>query len=192
VEAFDAVLDATFATAAKLCEAEPDVPEKVDAAFRTLIAAGTSTSASLDLTFKNRPRSRFAFGAGSGVMTHASLTRSRVTTEGGVLVADPLDRVMTMAFVNWSLAGYDAEDPRISPAERFRVLFGAALTPEFGPAIGLNVLLVRGVGVTVGSAILFGKGAELAEIGNAPTNPDDAYKLSIARTVFVGLSYNYK
>ncbi len=196
--AFDRVLSASFDAAVKSCEGgapsadERDALEKVDAAFRELVEAGTSTSATLDVTFKNRPPSRFAFGAGSGVMTRASLTRSRVTTEDGVLVADPLDRVMTMAFVNWSPAGYDAEDPRISPAERFRLFFGAALTPDFGPALGLNVLLARGIGVTVGGAFLFGKGADNAEIGNTPAKPDDPYKLSIARTVFVGISYSYK
>jgi hypothetical protein len=196
--AFDTVLTASFDAAVKSCEGgKPsrdalNALEKVDARFRGLVNDGTSTSAALDLTFKNRPPARFAFGAGSGVMTSASLTRSRVTTKDGVLVADPLDRVMTVAFVNWSPAGYDAADPRISPAERFRLFFGAALTPDFGPAFGINVLLVRGIGLTAGGGFLFGKGADAAEIGKEPALPDDPYKLVVARTVFVGISYNYK
>ena len=172
--AFDVVLSSQFDAAVASCE------------------GGKPTAANLDVTFKNRPPSRFAFGAGSAVIARASLTRSRVTTKDGVLVADPLARVMTMAFVNWSPRGYDAQDPHLSAAERFRVFFGAALTPDFGPAAGLNVLLVRGIGVTVGGAFLFGKGADASEIGSAPVKPVDPYRLSIARTVFAGISYSYK
>jgi hypothetical protein len=190
--AFDTVLGTSFDAAVASCKSKDERSglETVDEKFRDLVQTGTATAAELDVTFKNRPPTRFAFGAGSGVMARASLTRSRVTTKSGVLVADPLNRVMTMAFVNWSPAGYDAQDPRISPAERFRVFFGAALTPDFGPALGLNVLLVRGIGVTAGGAFLFGKGAELAEIGKEPAKPDDPYRLSIARAVFVGISYS--
>jgi hypothetical protein len=80
----------------------------------------------------------------------------------------------------------------MSAAERFRPFFGAALTPDFGPAAGLNVLLVRGIGVTAGVALLFGTGADADEIGKAPSQPEDPYKLSIARAAFVGISYTYK
>jgi len=198
LKAFDTVLTANFDEAVKACEGgkpaaeERRALERVDADFRELVNEGTSTSAELDVTFKNRPLSHFAFGAGSGVMPRASLSRSRVTTRNGVLVADPLDRVMTTAFVNWSPAGYDEEDPRIPAAERFRPFFGAALTPDFGPAIGLNVLLVHGIGVTAGGALLFGTGADSDEVGRAPSKPDDPYKLSIARAVLVGISFSYK
>jgi hypothetical protein len=198
LKAFDAVLTENFDAAVKACEGGKPVAEerraleRVDADFRALVNEGTSTSAELDVTFKNRPLSHFAFGAGSGVLPRASLNRARVTTRNGVVVADPLDRVMTTAFVNWSPAGYDAEDPRIPAAERFRPFFGAALTPDFGPAIGLNVLLVRGIGITAGGALLFGTGADSDEVGRAPAKPDDPYKLSIARAVFVGISYSYK
>jgi hypothetical protein len=198
LKAFDAVLTEHFDAAVKACEGgkpaaeERRALERVDTDFRELVNDGTSTGAELDVTFKNRPLSHFAFGAGGGVMARASLSRPRVTTKNGVLVADPLDRVMTTAFVNWSPAGYDPEDPRLPVAERFRPFFGAALTPDFGPAIGLNVLLVRGIGITAGGALLFGTGADTDEVGTAPSRPDDPYKLSIARAVFVGLSFSYK
>jgi hypothetical protein len=94
--------------------------------------------------------------------------------------------------VNVSLAGYDGENPRISVAERFRPFFGAALTPDFGPAAGINVLLVRGIGIAAGGAFLFSKGAERADLGKEPPAPDKPYKLSVARAVFVGISYSYK
>lgn len=198
LNAFDTVLTANFEGGVKACDGgkpaadERRALERVDGDFRELVTEGTSTGAELDQTFENRPLSHFAFGAGTGVMPRASLTRSRVTTKNGVLAADPLDRVMTTAFVNWSPAGYDPEDPRMSAAERFRPFFGAALTPDFGPAAGLNVLLVRGIGVTAGAALLFGTGADPDEIGKPPSKPDDPYKLSIARAVFFGVSYTYK
>jgi hypothetical protein len=115
-----------------------------------------------------------------------------VDTKSGILVADPLGRVLTLALVNWSPAGYDDRDPHIEPAERIRPFLGAVLTPDFGPAAGVNVLIVRGLGVAVGGALLFGKGADATEIGHQPSSPEDPYKLALARAAFVGLTYNWK
>ena len=44
------------------------VIEDVDEKFRALAVDALSASAELDLTFKNRPLTHFAFGAGSAVM----------------------------------------------------------------------------------------------------------------------------
>ena len=196
--AFDEVLVHRFQAALASCEGGTpskdarNALETVDEEFRKFIQSGTSVGADLDLTFKNRPPTHVSLGAGAAVMFAASLTRPRVDTKSGVLVADPLGRVTTLAFVNWSPAGYDDKSPRLRPAERFRPFLGAALTPDFGPAAGLNVLIVRGLGVAVGGAVLFGKGAEAADIGQPPSSPADPYALSIARTAFVGLTYNWK
>ena len=121
------------------------------------------------------------------------LSKPRVKLDdAGTLVADPLNRVMTMAFVNWSPRGYDAESTRVSKAERTRLFFGAALTPDFGTVIGANVLIARGIGITVGVAMLFGKGATKEEIGAPPANSQDAYRLTVSSALFTGISYNYK
>jgi hypothetical protein len=196
--AFDVAITRSFDEAAAACESgKPSrdalaAMKDVDEAFRKLARTGTALSAELDVTFKNRPPAHLAFGAGAAVMAGTSLTRARVDTKSGLIVADPLNRVMTTAFVNWSPGGYDEKAPSIAAAERFRPFFGAALTPDFGPVAGLNVLLARGIGVTIGGALLFGKGADASEIGGRPSRPDDPYKLAITRTAFVGLSYNYK
>jgi len=196
--AFDIVITRSFDEGVRACESgKPSrdalaAMKDVDEAFRKLVRTGTALNGEIDLTFKNRPPTHLAFGAGAAVMAGASLTRARVDTKSGVIVADPLNRVITTAFVNWSPAGYDDKAPSMAGAERFRLFFGAALTPDFGPAAGLNVLLVRGLGVTIGGALLFGKGADTSEIGSRPSRPDDPYKLAITRTAFVGLSYNYK
>jgi hypothetical protein len=196
--AFDSVLTFAFDTALAACEGgKPSKEarsalEDVDEAFRKLVTTGTTTTAELDQAFKNRPPAHFSLGAGGAVMVTASLDRPRVTTRSGVIVADPLPRVMTLAFVNWSPAGYDEKSPSIRGAERVRVFFGAALTPDFGPAAGVNVLLVRGIGITAGGAYLFGKGADASEIGGKPTNPDDPYRIAATRTAFVGIAYNFR
>jgi hypothetical protein len=196
--AFDRVLTAAYEHAVASCESGKPSREAraaladVDDAFRTLVTTGTSTTAELDQTFKNRPPTHFSFGAGAAVMVTASLDRPRVTTDRGVIVADPLDRVMTMAFVNWSPGGYDEKSPSIRGAERVRLFLGAALTPDFGPAAGINVLLVRGIGITAGGAYLFGTGADASEIGEKPARPDDPYRIAAARALFVGIAYNFK
>jgi hypothetical protein len=97
-----------------------------------------------------------------------------------------------MAFVNWSPGGYDEKNPSIEGAERVRLLIGAALTPDFGPAAGINVLLVRGIGLTAGAAYLFGTGADASDIGSKPAHPEDPYRIAAARAAFVGIAYNFK
>jgi hypothetical protein len=166
----------------------------VDKQFRALAVNALSTSAELDMTFKNRPLTKFTFGAGGAVIAegHLNHVRAKVDDKSGNLVSDPLPRVMTMAFVNWSPAGYDESSARISAAERVRPFFGAALTPDFGIVGGANVLLARGIGVLGGIGWLFGKGADSAEIGQPPAAKEDPFKLAAARSIFVGISYNYK
>jgi hypothetical protein len=54
----------------------------------------------------------------------------------------------------------------------------------------VNVLLVRGVGLTAGLGVLFGKGAKREEIGEKPDS-SDPYRLAVSWPVFVGLTYNF-
>ena len=194
--ALDALIKSAYdaAKAGNPSSADSTAIEKVDQQFRALAVSALSTSAELDMTFKNRPLTHFAFGAGSAVMGYARVNRVRakVGDGSGSLVSDPLPRVMTMAFVNWSPAGYDDASPTISTRERVRGFFGAALTPDFGIVGGINILLQRGIGIVGGGGVLFGKGAEKDEIGKPPAASEDPFKLAVGRTVFVGISYNYK
>lgn len=194
-EALDETLKEAFDKAADGAPAgEVTVIVDVDKQFRTLAVNALSTSAELDMTFKNRPSTRFTFGAGGAVIANARLNRVRTKIDDttGQLISDPLPRVMTLAFVNWSPAGYDEASADISLSERVRPFFGAALTPDFGVVGGVNVLLARGIGVAGGMGWLFGKGADAEEIGNPPAPREDPFKLAVARSVFVGITYNYK
>jgi hypothetical protein len=191
----DTAIKSAFDTAiaGKPSNADAAAIEAVDRQFRTLAVNALSTSTELDLTFKNRPPTHFAFGAGSAVMGYARVNRVRAkVADSGSLASDPLPRVMTMAFVNWSPRGYDEASLKISAPERFRAFFGAALTPDFGIIGGVNVLLQRGIGVVGGIGVLFGKGAEADEIGKPPAAKEDPFQLALGRTAFLGISYNYK
>lgn len=166
--------------------------EKLDDRFREFAAATMMTAAEGELSFKNRPLTHWTFGAGSGVLALGRLSQPRVNVKNDVLVVDPLSRLVTTSFVNWSYAGYDAALDSVSAAERTRPFFGVTITPDFGMTAGVNVLLTRGIGVTVGGVLMFAKGAAKDEIGKAPANPDEPYALSYARGVVVGISYNFK
>jgi hypothetical protein len=165
----------------------------VDTRFRDFFAQRMSTSAELSLTFHNRPVTHFSLGAGTAVIGYGSLTKPRIKLddESGTLVADPLNRVITMAFVNWSPKGYDSTASGIPHAERWRPFFGAVLTPDFGATAGFNVLLMRGLGVNVGVAVMFGKGALENEIGAPPPVSTDPFRLAVTRAIFAGVTYNY-
>jgi hypothetical protein len=164
----------------------------IDKKVRGFVSDNLTMSVDADLTFKNRPPTHWTFGLGSGVVAHASLTKPRVKLNDDTIIADPMPRVMTLAFVNWSPAGYDPEADRLSLAERVRPFFGATLTPDFGIAGGANVLLARGIGIVGGVTVMFAKGATVEEINQLPANPDQPFSISFARAVFVGISYNFK
>ena len=166
--------------------------DKLDDKFRDFAAATMTTAAVGELSFKNRPLRHWSFGAGTGVLARGSLSMPRVNVKNDVLVGDPLSRLVTTSFVNWSYAGYDADRDQVSAAERARPFFGVTMTPDFGLTAGVNVLLTRGIGVTAGGVLMFSKGAAKEEIGKAPANSDKPYALSYASGVVIGVSYNFK
>lgn len=197
--AFDTRLAADYASAVAACNAgapserDLDALGIVDRRFRELTTASLTNTAELETSFKNRPLTHVAFGAGMGVIVAARLSDPRVKLDtAGRLVADPLSRVMTMAFVNWSPRGYDPDAARMSIHERVRVLVGAALTPDFGIVGGGSVLIARGIGVSAGVGILFAKGAHDDEIGAPPASATDPYRLSVVTAPFVGISYTFR
>jgi hypothetical protein len=192
----DAEIKAAYdaAMAKKPSTADAEAIEWVDKQFRELVVNALSVSATLNTTLKNRPLTHFAFGAGAAVMPYARVNRVRtkLDEDSGVLASDPLPRVMTMAFVNWSPRGYDEASPTLRASERFRGFLGAALTPDFGVVGGINVLLQRGIGIVGGVGLLFGNGAEPEEVGTPPAPSQDPFKLAVGRTAFVASGYNYK
>jgi len=169
--------------------------ETVDKKVRQFVDDGLTTRVEGTVTFENRPPTHWSFGVGSAVITSASMSLPRVKVDENseLIAADPLPRPMTLTFVNWSPLGYDAKADRMSWSERVRPFAGATLTPDFGFAFGANILLVRGVGVIGGGAVMFAKGANAEDIGAPPANPDQPFTISYVKTkFFFGLSYNFK
>lgn len=193
---FDAAIARAYEDERATCV--PNVPSElagitmVNQRFREFVNASLTKTTETEVAFRNRPPTRIAYGAGTGVLMAPKLSQPRVKLANGVLAADPLPRVATMAFVNWRPEGYDPETPKVSDRERWRLMFGAALTPDFGIIGGGNVLLARGIGLTVGYGVLFAKGAMDEEVGKPPADDADAFRLSTVGTWFVGISYNYK
>lgn len=196
--AFDSLMATAFKDAFVACDdgtpsdTNREALQIADKRFRDYVTSSVTATATLELTFKNRPLTRVAFGAGSGVMMRPRLTEPRVNITDGVITADPLTRVMTMAFVNVSPGGYNADSAKMSAHERVRLMFGASLTPDFGVVAGVNILMSRGIGISIGWAALFGTGAAADAIGAPPADAKDPFKLTVANTPFVGITYNYK
>ncbi len=197
--AFDTFFRTQYASSLPACGNSKDDVEalqNVDKAFRDLVSTYATATAELDTTFHNRPLTHFSFGAGGAVIAFASKPlhgRTRVALDdNGNLKADPLPRVMTLAYVNWSPRGYDEEAEPMQRTERWRWFFGAALTPDFGPVGGGTVTVVRGLGVTVGGGLLFGKGADPGAVDHPPTSETDQFKLAAVPVFFAGVSYVFK
>jgi hypothetical protein len=65
------------------------------------------------------------------------------------------------------------------------------LTPDFGIAGGVNILLARRIGVIGGGAVMFSRSASTDKVTEVPANPDTAYDISYARAWFPGISDNF-
>lgn len=166
---------------------------KVSEGFRKWLIGIGGSELSLDSAMQNEPRRHFSFGALTSIAVYAKLSDERVKlNDDGVIVADPLNRQLTMAVVNFSPAGYDASSSRLTAAERVQPFVGAVILPDFGFAGGVTVSIWRGIGANVGVALLAIPTIERGEeVGLTPQNPKDPLGLGWGRAVFVGLSYNF-
>lgn len=194
---FDTAFNAAFAASQKLCTTPSDdetrTMKAVDGKFRDFVLNGADQVTS-DITFRNQPLTHFSLAAVTGLALKGSMNKPRVKLDDqGVVVADPLGRVLTMIAFNWSPRGYDTELFEPSTDERYRVFAGAIITPDFGVGGGLSVLLVRGLAVNVGGGVVFGRAVESEEeIGKPPANAKDPFVLGRAPVLFVGASFNLK
>jgi len=202
--AFDRALQDAYAGWASSCvpgttptASDQAAVRLVDQSFRARFASARGVTADGDVTFHNRPLSHVSLGAGIAYIATASLSRPRAKlNDDGKYVPDPLTRSLTLAFVNWSPTGYDEKAATMSNAERFQVFVGGALTPDFGIVGGLNIQIVKGLGVAVGGGVLFGNGVDAAylnaETPQGPADPNDPFSVTREKVLFVGLTYNFK
>ena len=199
MRAFDTAFTAAFAGCLQNCvpgrqpsDDDVEAMKQVDGKFREFVLDGGEHVTS-EITFRNQPPTHFAFGAATGVVLAGSPNKPRVKlNDEGVVVADPLGRLLTMIALNWSPRGYDADAFQPSNAERYRLFAGAVITPDVGVGGGVSVLLVRGLALNLGAGAVFSRAVETEEeIGKPPANSSDPFALGIAPIVFVGASFNF-
>jgi hypothetical protein len=165
----------------------------VDEAFRKLVAGLDSKDVNAKLSLKNVPLARFSFGVMTGYLAWAGTKSARAKIDDGTIVADPLNRQIAMVVVNGGFKAYDST--RFSPGtwERHRWFAGVVITPDIGVGGGYSMLIVRGLAVNVGVAIVASPSpAEGESFDAAPVNPKDPLRPTAAGGLFFGASYNFK
>jgi hypothetical protein len=144
-------------------------------------------------SFSNRPPTTLSFGGLTGVILKGSINKPRAKLDGDTLVADPMSRLLTMAVVNWTPWGYDADSFTPTIKESFRLFAGGILTPDFGVGGGGSIQIVRGVAVNAGAGLIFSKAVATADaLGSAPADARKPFELGTAWAVFVGASFYIK
>lgn len=192
----DAEFDNAYQAQNKACgttAADRRALQLVDREFRELLAEGSDRKLPSKKDLKDIPLGRFSFGVVEALMMGTFASAPRVTVDDGVLVADPLGRLVTMAVVNGSFRPYNPAAFSISRQERLRWFAGAAITPSFGVAGGISALVVRGFAINAGVVVLGTTGAADGQsIGSPPVGADDPYSLEAAGGFFLGASFNFK
>jgi hypothetical protein len=110
-----------------------------------------------------------------------------------LITPDPLGRQISMVVVNGSFTPYDSTRPAPGWNERARWFAGTVVAPDIGAGGGLSMLIVRGLAINAGVAVLAIRTPASGErIGNAPMNAVSPFRAGAAAGGFVGISYNFK
>jgi hypothetical protein len=185
--------NAEFKNTVGSCGSEADRKElmAVDTSYREFVTGLTAVTVSGAFDLKNSPRRLVSLGVASAYAFRGGVVNAtRVKLDDGNIVADPLDRRMSLVVVNFGFKPY-AFSP--TNAERYRWVVGAVVTPDFGVAAGVSASIVRGLAVNFGGAIIGVRGKhDDDQIGSPPTHGEDPFRLSAARVLFLGLGYNFK
>lgn len=168
--------------------------QQVDTEFRKLVAAQQPERLTADSSLTNTPLTHWSFGVLTAFSFGETVSATRVKVGGdGKLAPDPLSRQLTAFVVNVAPAGYRADAPTMSWAERVRGFIGVTTTPEFGVAAGVSVQIWKGVGVNFGGARMviptFGDAND--RLGQAPSEPSAPFGTAHANAVFVGAHYTF-
>jgi hypothetical protein len=142
--------------------------------------------------FANLPRSHLTVGLATAVLVDAWQSSTRVNVQNGKIAANPLSRSVSMGIVNWFPAGFNSKSPSLTNEERYRLFFGVAFTPEFGPVAGGAIALNKSLAVNVGGVLMLIDVTKTGEtIGAAPVS-DSPFKVGVALGWFAGFSFNLK
>jgi hypothetical protein len=201
LEAAHAQLSSKYESQAPLCLGQTAAEttrnlqglQRVDTAFRKYAGELDATVLPTTLRLENTPPSRFSLGVVTGYLAFARTSAARVKISGRVITPDPIGRQISMVVVNGAFRSYDPA--RVSPGwrERTRWFAGAVVAPDVGAGGGFSLLLVRGLALNVGGALLAVRIPGQGEtIGRAPVNASSPFGVGGVRGGFVGLSYNFK
>jgi hypothetical protein len=167
--------------------------QRIDTAFRTYVHGLDQIVLPATLDMSNAPRTRFGFGLVSGYLARPRTEAVRATIASGLIAPDPLPRHVNMIVVTGAFHSYDARRPSPGWNERTRWFAGTVIAPDIGAGAGLSLLVVRGLAVSAGFAVLAVPTPAAGEaIGRAPVNAADPFRTGTVRGGFVGLSYNFK
>jgi hypothetical protein len=150
-------------------------------------------SVSATATVQSVPLSHVGFGFMTGFLASPKVVntgRERVKIDSGKFSPDSPARLLTVGYVNWVWKGYRPEDPPWRPAAAVQV--GAALQPNFGPAIGGALMLGSTLGINAGVVYLASDTVDVSRVGQPdPVAKSVELKLGWTRAFYVGLSYNF-
>jgi hypothetical protein len=201
VQLADAQFSARYAEQQPLCRGQDATEtrqnlqalQRIDTAFRTYVHGLDQIVLPATLDVSNAPRTRFGFGLVSGYLARPRADSARATITSGLIAPDPLPRHVNMIVVTGAFHSYDASRPRPGWNERTRWFAGTVIAPDIGAGAGLSLLVVRGLAVSAGFAVLAVPTPAAGEaFGRAPVNAADPFRTGTVRGGIAGLSYNFK
>jgi hypothetical protein len=142
--------------------------------------------------FSDTPLQHFDLGAAGGaIVSRSGAVRAKL--DDGVLVADQVSGLLSMAVLHWHPVAFDPETARPTSAERGSVLVGFVVQPEPGLAAGVSWSLFRGLSVHVSHAwMLVDQLKKDLDFGPKPAEIDDPFRRGWTRAWTVGFGYNFE
>ena len=203
-DVFDEVYKTTLADPA-LCRAETtfsgtDPVAQVDEAYRALATGLGASVTQGETALKNVPREAISFGLMTAVrFGDITSPRPRVKlNDDGVVVDDPMPRLVTAVLVNWHPFGYDPSKINTAGDKgSFKLSAGTTVTPDFGFVGAAGYSPIKGLTVHVGYAVLYGnspkQGITVGEkVPDDFYNKNDPFRAAPMRTWLWGLSYSFQ
>jgi hypothetical protein len=171
-------------------ETQNDGATELPAALEKPANPATKSGQKTKTQYTIEPSAKASFGVLTAGVLGSSL-RQRVKTDNSVLAADPIKSPLTAAILNWQPWGYDPSLFSPSSSEKWRLLCGAAFSPEFGLVAGGGYSPIRGVAIDVGySALLVNTLRSGDSIGKKPRNAAHPTRRGVLGEFFVGLGFS--
>lgn len=164
----------------------------IETQFLATVATPKAREGTLETTYENTPREKWAFGAMTAFMVAHEESGTRAKVADGKIVADPLSGTTTLALVTYRPNPTDPKAVDFPGRERWFLFVGGSLTPEFGVAVGGGWSWTRKISVAAGVSALRIDVARSGEtIGSAPVNAKRPLRDSFAGTAFLGFAYTF-